>query len=499
MKPPLHPAQHSDPVGPWTAPPAPWPDGSLRQSIRQSRRAEGRLLVALDDDPTGSQAVHGVQVVTVDDQDEFRRALDTEAGSCFVLTNSRSLGEADAVELTKTVAGELFALAAERGVPLDIVSRSDSTLRGHVVAEVTALNEARQTALGHGYDAVLFAPSYLESGRVTADDIHWAKVGDEFVAVGSTEFARDATFGFHCSNLREFVVEVGRGAVLPDKIRTISLRDIRLGGPNRVAEMLADVTNLDFVVINALSYSDLEVIALGALRAGRNGKSLLYRSGPSLVRALDGQDPIEPLTAQQIWKDVPELAEAADVQHGLVVVGSHVGQTSRQIQALQAATPMTEIAVDVPTLLGLPDAARASYVAALAARVSEALPASDVLVYTSRSLVTGFDGDESLRIARIVSGAVSDVVRLSLDARPAWIIAKGGVTSHDVAIHGLGIRRAEVVGQLFPGIISVFRAIDADPRATGRPYVVFAGNVGDVNSLTQVVAKLRQGRPRQVE
>ena len=70
---------------------------------------------------------------------------------------------------------------------------------------------------------------------------------------------------------------------------------------------------------------------------------------------------------------------------------------------------------------------------------------------------------------------------------PAWVVAKGGITSHDVAVRGLGIRRAEVIGQLFPGMVSVFRPIEAAPEAVGTPYVVFAGNVGDDETLADVV------------
>ena len=94
---------------------------------------------------------------------------------------------------------------------------------------------------------------------------------------------------------------------------------------------------------------------------------------------------------------------------------------------------------------------------------------------------------ESLAISRTVSTAVIEVVRAALTARPAWVIAKGGITSHDVAVRGLGIRRATVLGQLLPGLISVFRPIEAAPEAVGTPYVVFAGNVGDDHTLADVI------------
>jgi uncharacterized protein YgbK (DUF1537 family) len=179
------------------------------------------------------------------------------------------------------------------------------------------------------------------------------------------------------------------------------------------------------------------------------------------------------------------------------VVGSHVGQTSRQVAALRARGATTDIELDVPAVLAAgPDAAAApvvasTVVAATARRVTTALGHSDVLLYTSRAVVTAPDAAGSLAIARTVSAALSRIVRDALAARPAWVIAKGGITSHDVMRRGLGIHRAEVVGQLFPGTISVFRPLDAAPEAVGMPYVVFAGNVGDDGTLAQVVAIIR--------
>jgi len=96
-------------------------------------------------------------------------------------------------------------------------------------------------------------------------------------------------------------------------------------------------------------------------------------------------------------------------------------------------------------------------------------------------------------VARAVSAALARTVRLALAGEPAWIIAKGGITSHDVALAGLGIRRAEVAGQLFPGLISVFRPADAAPEAIGMPYVVFPGNVGDDQALVRAVTLMDDG------
>lgn len=389
------------------------------------------MIAVLDDDPTGSQTVYGATIVT---------ALDELADDplTFYLTNTRSLPADEAAALTHDLARRLF----ERDPEIEIVSRSDSTLRGHVVAEVRAIDAARREVLGEGFDGVLLVPAFFEAGRATRGDIHYA--GD--VPVGETEFARDTTFGFRSSNLVDFVAEKGGGEAL----------SLSPGAP------LPAVRDLRWVVVNAESYADLDAVVAAARESGC---ALLYRTGPSFVRALAGLEERPPLTHV-------ERREG----HGLVVVGSHVGLTSRQVEAARERCGLIEVELDVTDLDP----------AGVGERVAAALRDGDVLLYTSRERV---DGD--LAFSRSVSEAVTAVVRRALKARPGWLIAKGGITSHDVAVHGLGLRRAEVLGQLLPGMISVFRPIDADPDALGMPYVVFAGNVGDEDTLAEIVERVR--------
>jgi uncharacterized protein YgbK (DUF1537 family) len=465
-------------------PPALPDDDQRRESVRAMRAADGLLLGALDDDPTGSQAVHGVQVVTVLEQDAYQAAFDA-APVCFVLTNTRSLAEPAAAERSRHAADGLIAVAGRRGARIQLVSRSDSTLRGHVMAEVAALQAARRQALGRGFDGVLLVPAFLEAGRLTAGDIHWARSGGELVPAGQTEFARDAAFGYAASDLKEFISEKSAGRINPAEVASISLADIRLGGPSRVRDLLAAVQDGAWVVVNATEYSDLDTVACGVLLAERAGRSFLFRTGPSFVRALAGLAPMAPLRGREIWPAGRRRG------HGLIVVGSHVGQSTRQVAALRAVGGSADIEVDVTAVMARPD----QVVADTARQVTAALSRSDVLLYTSRTLVPGRDAADGLAIARTVSAALSRIVAAALAAGPAWIIAKGGITSHDVAVHGLGIRRAEVAGQLFPGMISVLRPIDAAAAAVGIPYVVFPGNVGDDQALAEVVALLDQELP----
>jgi uncharacterized protein YgbK (DUF1537 family) len=463
--------------------PPTWVEPDARRRIRTALSDAGRRIAVLDDDPTGSQTVHDVSVVTVFEPDEIAAGLNGPGSTCFILTNTRSLSEADAVALNRRVGRTVFELGRRLDAPIDVISRSDSTLRGHVIAEVTALDAVRREVLGRGYDGVLLIPAFLEAGRFTAGDVHWARVGGEALPVGETEFARDATFGFAASDLREFVAEKSGGTIGPDQVHSLGLDDIRGGGPARVAEILAGVSDGAFVVVNAVDYADLDVVVLGAVDAQAAGKAFLYRTGPSFPQPLAGLDPQPPLRAADIWPD------GRPGGHGLVVVGSHVGLTSRQVAVARERGDIAEIELEVPAIADLDR--RDAHVAEVTERVVDRLARSDVLLYTSRTLLREQDPAASLAIARNVSTAVIDVVRGAVPAEPAWVIAKGGITSHDVAVRGLGIRRATVLGQLLPGVISVFRPVDALPQVVGTPYVVFAGNVGDESTLADVIELFR--------
>jgi uncharacterized protein YgbK (DUF1537 family) len=396
-----------------------------------------------------------------------------------------------------TVGRSLHHLAAHLDAPMEIVSRSDSTLRGHLMAEVGALNAARRETKGSGYDGVLGVPAYFEAGRCTAGDVHWARAGGDLLPVGETEYARDATFGYTASNLRAWVAEKSEGRVREEDVHSLSLDDIRLGGPARVAEVLTAVSDGAFVVVNCVEDADLDVVVLGLLDAEAAGRSFLYRTGPSFVRALTGLDPQPPLTSAQLRvpgrRAGPNATHPTATSHGLVVVGSHVGLTSRQVAVARGRGGFREVDLDVTAVID--PTRRDGHVATVTARVVTALQQADVLLATSRTLSRGDDALGSLDIARTVSAAVVDVVRgVRAAAAPAWYVAKGGITSHDVAVRALEIRRAEVAGQLFDGMVSVWRPQRAAREVIGVPYVVFAGNVGDENTLAEAIDTLRGSR-----
>ena len=438
-----------------------------------------RRLLILDDDPTGSQCVAGIDAAFDTDPALLAETLAAPGSAAFVLTNTRALDEAEAVALNRRI----LAGVLEAGIPaqgLHVVSRSDSTLRGHVIAEPTAIAD-ELAAHGIEVDAFVLCPAMLEAGRFTTGDVHYARVDGQAVEVAETDFARDATFGFTSSNLREFLAERSNGAIAAADVLSLSLEDIRTGGPARVREILGGARDRRWVVVNATEYADMEVVARVIAELEAEGRTLVTRCAPSFVRPLAGQRGARVLGAA----DIPVPADRQE--HGLVVVGSHVGLTTAQLQVVQERGTLLEVEIDVPSVL---DERREEHLAQLAARIREALPRTDCVLYTSRELVRSEDPAESLAIARRVSDAVVEVVQQVRTARPAWVVAKGGITSHEVAANGLGIRRARVEGQFWEGQVSLFSAQEAPAEVLGMPYVVFPGNVGSEQALADVVDTL---------
>jgi uncharacterized protein YgbK (DUF1537 family) len=107
----------------------------------------------------------------------------------------------------------------------------------------------------------------------------------------------------------------------------------------------------------------------------------------------------------------------------------------------------------------------------------------EVVLYTSRELVVP-PGMPQLYAAQQVSEALVEVLR-RLSVRPAYLIGKGGITSSDLATGGLGVRKAQVLGQIVPGV-PVWR-LGPESKYPGLPYVVFPGNVGSPDALAQTI------------
>jgi len=448
-------------------------------------RSAVRVLIVLDDDPTGTQSVASLPVLLNWTPDSLRWALSQGAPAVYVMTNTRSLSASDAGRRTQEVARAAMSAAERVGVRVDFVSRSDSTLRGHFPLETDTLAQVVRTATGQLPDGVVLVPAFPDAGRITVDSVHHAGSASEgYTPVGATEFAADATFGFTSSDLRGWVVEKTAGRYAAGDIARIDLRTLRTD-PDATARILRGLTDAQPVVVDIVDENDLRLLAVALYAAERQGSRLIYRVGPPFVRAFIGQEITAPLAPADIAR-IRQGGPAEGAPGGLVVVGSHVSLTTSQLDRLAERSHPRELELDVSGYLA---GSGEHQVRDLARAAIDGLGAGNVVIRTSRTLVRAHDADGSLAIARRVSTAIVDVVRQVVAARPPrFVVAKGGITSADVAARGLLIGRAMVRGTMLPGLVSLWEPMDGP--AQGIPYIVFAGNVGGADSLADVVDTL---------
>jgi uncharacterized protein YgbK (DUF1537 family) len=481
----------------------PIPAALVADALAASNAEDPRVLVVLDDDPTGTQSVADLPVLTKWDVEDFTWAFSQSKPAVYVLTNTRSLDSAEAAARNEEVVRNALAAAGsaadsndDSSLRLAFVSRSDSTLRGHYPLEPDVIAATVAEASGQSTDGVVLVPAFPDAGRLTIGGVHYMRGTGEaagtLVPVSETEFAKDASFGFSTSVMADYVEEKSQGRFAADSVIVLDLNIIRAGSSAQdpaisakaIADALEGATNSTPIVADIVTENDFRALALGLEESERRGKKLLYRVGPPFVRGRIGQEVRSPLTAEESYEgNTPSTAG------GLIVVGSHVGVTTRQLNVLTAEHGSARIIeIDVEKLLAT-EAEAAAHLDATVDAVVGALKAGDVIVHTSRLLIKTDDPAESLRIARTVSASVVAVVNRTLKTfPPRFVIAKGGITSSDVAAHGLEIRHAIVRGPMLPGIVSLWEPVDGP--AKGIPYIVFAGNVGDDDSLAQVTRKL---------
>ncbi len=450
--------------------------------VRKATSSTKRCLVVIDDDPTGSQAVSGIPVITKWQVEDFQWALNQGQSAMFVLLNTRAENEETAKKLNAEAVSNAIAAAKKLGTAISFVSRGDSTLRGHFPAETDAIAQALTAAGEKPNLATLLIPAFPGAGRVTIDGIHYLKTGDSLTPVGQTEFAKDATFGYTNSNLADFVEEKTHGRILASNVQKLTIETIRTS-PEAISDFLLNLPQGSTAVVDAVTVNDLRNVALGIVLAEKQNATFLYRTGPTFVAAWIGQRDYEPIQSNEL-----KSTEVSPTKGGLIVVGSHVALTNSQLEQVRLKFPdLTEIEVSPEEALSPTFLSKESKL--IVSQLVELLDSRNVVLRTSRKLITGSTPEESLDISRRVSNSIAHIVNQVLKSKKLkFVIAKGGITSNDVASIGLEVRHATVVGPLLPGLVSLWRPVDG--VAVGMPFVVFPGNVGDQFALAKVVEKL---------
>ncbi len=439
-------------------------------------------ILVLDDDPTGSQTVHGCLLLTRWDEATLRQGLTDASPLLFVLTNTRALPPDQAAQRTREVCAHLQAAMAAVGLDrYAIVSRSDSTLRGHYPIETDAI----AAALGP-FDAHFLVPAFFEGGRFTRDSVHYLMVDGQPVPTHETEFAKDSVFGYRHSYLPDYVAEKTQGRIPADQVERFLLAEVRAG----VGDRLMGLTDNRCCVVDAETQADLDRFAQDVLAAATQGKRFLFRSAASLLTSL-AQLPPQPVAATAMGQFTRAIAPVGkeNRKQGAILVGSHVRKTTEQLTALLQRPTVAPIELDLRRLqTGTPEA---NLLTEVQAAIAQAWAQGQTpVVFTSREELTFADAATRLAFGQRVSALLMAIAR-RLPPDLGFLIGKGGITSNDLLSDGLAVPAVRLQGQILPGC-SLVVLPESHPQFPDLPVVLFPGNVGDAQALATVYDRLSQ-------
>ncbi|MCS5691548.1 four-carbon acid sugar kinase family protein [Cyanobium sp. FGCU-6] len=457
-------------------------------------------IVVIDDDPTGSQTVHGCPLLLRWDPVTLDAALADPSPLLFLLANTRALGPDEARARIRELAAALvpaLARARERGL-VDgwiLVSRGDSTLRGHFPLEVEEL----AAALGP-FDATLLVPAFLEGGRTTVDGVHLLHGRP----VHESAFARDGLFGYATSHLPDWVEERSGGRLSAAQVQRLGLAELE-GDPARLRQRLAAFADQALVAVDAERPVHLQALA-AALRdlsapsgdgeaSSRRPRRFLAQSAAGLPAALAALPP-QPLDAAAL-AGLRRRDQGDRPLPGLVLVGSHVPLADAQLERLLTEPLCRGIELPVARLHRvlegpLPERLLASLEADWLQQLQAVLAEGRTpVLFTSRGELRCRHAAERRALGLALAGLMA---RLGGSLAPdlGYMISKGGITTHTLLADGLGLERVDLQGQLLPGLSVVLVPVAGGP---GLPVLTFPGNLGDADTLRQAWAWMEQGGP----
>jgi uncharacterized protein YgbK (DUF1537 family) len=438
-------------------------------------------IIVLDDDPTGVQTVHNVSVYTDWNEESIEQGFLESSQLFFILTNSRALTKAETKQVHIDIATRIERVSKRLNKPYLIISRSDSTLRGHYPLETKILKQTIEERNGEHIHGEVIVPFFKEGGRLTIDNVHYIQTGQDLVPVGETEFAKDRTFGYKESHLGKWIEEKTSGEFKEENTTYISLSSLREFAIEAIVDQLLLVSDFNKVVVNALDDEDIYTFSIALIKAMEKGKRFIFRTGATFTKVIGNIPPRKLLTRQ-------DLIETDSSHGGLIVVGSHVRKTTEQLKKLQTVDFLHFIEFDCHLVQD--DTAFQNEVERVKTEAELYVSkGTSTVIYTKRERLDLGEGmqEQELKLSTKISDSLTSIVH-HFSIRPNYIIAKGGITSSDVGTKGLSVKRAIVAGQIAAGV-PVWK-IGEESVFPHIPYVVFPGNVGDETTLKEIVLTL---------
>ena len=409
-------------------------ESKLDELLQKEIIKSGRKIIVLDDDPTGVQTVHGVSVYTDWSQESIAAGFAEERNLFYILTNSRGFTVEQTTQCHQDIISRVQTISKKTGQEYLIISRGDSTLRGHYPLETELLRQGMETDSGKKVDGEILCPFFKEGGRYTIGNVHYVKNGGRLVPAGQTEFAADKTFGYQASDLRKYVEEKTKGRYRAEQVLCISLEELRARDIDGILKKLIQIKDFGKIVVNAVDYCDLKVFAIALYQAMAKGKQYLFRTAAALVKVMGGISD-KPLLTRK------EMLTCENTNGGIIVVGSHTMKTTSQLEELKKVSGLEFL--EFNSDLVLDEEAFTKEIHETIQREEEMIrTGKTVVVYTKRKLlvIENDTKEEALLRSVKISDAVQSLVG-KLSVIPSFVIAKGGITSSDVGTKALQVKR----------------------------------------------------------
>ena len=453
----------------------------VQENLQRALTKSNYKVIVLDDDPTGIQTVNGIYVFTDWSIESIREGFDDPHSLFYILTNSRGLTIDKTIAVHEQIANRITEVAKEKRQNYLVISRSDSTLRGHYPIETEVLKQTLEANSDIRFDGEVIIPFFEEGGRYTLNNIHYVQEGDNLVPAGQTEFAQDKTFGYKSSHLGEWIEEKTASSYPMERIRYFSIEELRALDYRALLNKLMTVHDFNKVVVNAASYDDVRIFVTVLLQALEAGKHFIFRSAAAFPKIL-GNVSDKPLLTRE------ELVNVSNKNGGFIIIGSHVQKTTAQLEKLLTVKDVVPLEFNQHLVLDQ-NAFRAEIERIIRLANDYIANRQTVVVYTRRhrfDLNLG-NKDEELQISLRISSALTHIAS-ELQIRPNFMIAKGGITSSEVGVKALKVRKALVLGQILQGVPVWLTGNES--KFPNLPYVIFPGNVGDENSLLEAYEKI---------
>ena len=442
-------------------------------------------IVVIDDDPTGSQTVNNCLLLLKWDYSTLVKGFNSNSNLFFILANTRSLSENDVelrlVEICNAIK-EVLTSDSYKEEEIILISRGDSTLRGHNFLEPYIINKF----LGP-FDATFHIPAFIEGRRLTINGSHYV----DKIPVDKTIFAKDKIFGYKTSNIKNLLYEKSKSQINLNDIQNLKLNELKvleIEENNSVFKKLRNLKNNTHVIVDAENYSQLKKFSLAINKLNKQ-KKFLFRTAASFISSIS--EIKSNLQKEIFFSDLRRKNDEKKFLPGLVVVGSYLELSTLQMKKLLEVTHCEAIELDVfeffkiISLKNHQNQLNLFKNKLLVEIRSNFCKGKTPVLFTSRKFLC-LDCSKQVNfynsLAFFISGLVSD-----LKHEIGYLISKGGITTNVILTNGLKADYVYLEGQIITGISLVTYKIKNDEAL---PIVTFPGNIGSQDSLFKVWSTL---------